>query len=144
MVSPQNSANRFFLFICFETTLQIAKEGADAFGTNPDANFDLIRFTSESLTRETANTTSAVIRSDRNVEDVIRTSISASCELAQELEIPAVDRVERAMKPVSQDTGSPEKRGLPGNFQPVVIRKTNTFLFLRGLRLQVTPGWQRS
>ena len=82
------------------TQIQIGKEGVNGstgFGVAPTSAFELVRFTSESLTRETNTTTSAIIRSDRNVEDVIRTSISSSCELVMEMELPATGKVTRQL-----------------------------------------------
>ena len=84
------------------TQIQIGKEGAGVngstgFGVAPTSAFELVRFTSESLTRETNTTNSAIIRSDRNVEDVVRTSISSSCELVMEMELPATGKVTRQL-----------------------------------------------
>lgn len=69
------------------TTVQIAKEASGSFGTPPTSGFEPVRFTSESLGRETATTNSATIRSDRNVEDVVRSTVEGSCELSQEMDL---------------------------------------------------------
>lgn len=70
--------------------IQIGKEGENGstgFGSAPTSAYESTRFTSESLTGETSSTTSAALRSDRNVEDVVRTSITGSCELSQEMDL---------------------------------------------------------
>ena len=71
-------------------SIQIGKEGANGssgFGVAPTSAYEATRFTSESLTGDTSSTNSASIRPDRNVEDVVRTSVSANCELAQEMDL---------------------------------------------------------
>ena len=70
------------------TNLQIKKE--TSFGVAATSAFELMRFTSETLTRETSTTNSATIRPDRNIEDVVRTSVNATLALSQEMDIQSV------------------------------------------------------
>ena len=74
---PQADANLTSLAFWEESTYGTAATGG------PD--FKNIRFTSESFRQETATTQSSEIRTDRQVSDVIRTSISVSGDVGIEL-----------------------------------------------------------
>jgi hypothetical protein len=52
--------------------LRLAVEGT--YGVSPGGTFEEVRFTSESLAKTTGTTTSAEIRSDRQITDVVRVS----------------------------------------------------------------------
>jgi hypothetical protein len=52
--------------------LRLVVEGT--YGTSPGGTFEEVRFTSESLAKTTGTTTSAEIRSDRQITDVVRVS----------------------------------------------------------------------
>lgn len=61
------------------------------FGTTPSGNLQRIRFTSESLKQETGTTTSNEIRTDRQVPDVVRNSISGAGGIDWELSYSTQD-----------------------------------------------------
>ena len=67
------------------TTIQIAEEAT--FGTAPSSGYEIARFTGETMGRDTGTTNSGTIRSDRNVEDVVRTTVEGNCELSQEMDL---------------------------------------------------------
>lgn len=120
------------------TQLQIAKEAAGSFGTNPGSGFEFVRFTSESLTRETSTTTSAIIRSDRNVEDVVRTSISSSCELSQELELPATGKIARTM--ISAAVGHADDNGTAYGTMTTRVQGTSSVAIAGHFWNDASPG----
>ncbi len=86
------------------TTVQIAEESTFGTASASGSDYKKVRFTSESLTRDTSTTTSAVIRPDRQVEDVVRTSVGASCELAQEMDLSLT--IERSILEASMGAAS--------------------------------------
>lgn len=67
--------------------------GAEStYGTAPSGNPAIeLRLTSESLKQDTGTVTSAEIRSDRNISDIIRTNVSASGDIAFEFSAATYD-----------------------------------------------------
>lgn len=61
------------------------------YGVAPSGNWDIMRFTSESLAHEQGTTTSQEIRSDRQIADLVRNSIRAAGDLGIELSYGAYD-----------------------------------------------------
>lgn len=64
-----------------------------SYGVAPSGNWDVMRFTSESLAHEQGTTTSQEIRSDRQIADLVRNSIRAAGDLAIEASYDAYDEL---------------------------------------------------
>lgn len=61
------------------------------YGTSPSSNLQILRLTGDSLKQDTQTASSAEIRSDRQIPDVIRTSVSASGDLNFEFSASTLD-----------------------------------------------------
>ena len=85
-----------------------------AFGVFPSANLQDIRFVSESLKQETETITSAEVRSDRQIEDIVRANLNAAGDLSLELSFNTYDSFMEAAL-------------LSGDFSSAVTKSNVTF-----------------
>lgn len=65
--------------------LAYAEEGTSTYGTAPTGAYQIMRATSESLHQETSTITSAELRADRQIPDVVRSNLSAAGDIGIEL-----------------------------------------------------------